>query len=159
MSWASILEETGKILGFLALQYLLGRRATYPYGLLIRFNLEKISLLVLFSDILQTLFLLFFFEFFRDRLNLGHLKKRFFKGKKEAVPPRRERLGKFRKLGVWGVFLVAALPYGGGALSGSILAVALRLEKKKSFFVIVLGCMIGTLFFYLAFKGILGWER
>jgi hypothetical protein len=53
------------------------------------------------------------------------------------------------------VVAIAALPYGGGSLTGSIFAISLKLPKKKAFVLIIVGCIIGSMIFYLVFAGII----
>ena len=66
-----------------------------------------------------------------------------------------ERWAKFKKFGHWGVFFISALPYAGGALTGSIVAISIRMDEKKAFVLIILGCLISTTLYYLGFAGIL----
>lgn len=138
---------------FLGLQYLLGRRGSFPYGLMVKFSLAKISVLVVISDILQTLFLLTFFDFFVHRCSF----LRQFKEKltKKRSQPRQKKSGRLKKMGKIGVLLISAIPYGGGALSGSILATSLKMKKAEAFALIMLGCIVGTGLYYLGFAGII----
>jgi uncharacterized membrane protein len=59
------------------------------------------------------------------------------------------------KYGSTGLIFIAALPYGGGALTGSIVAVSIKMDKKKAFVLITIGCIIGSMLYYLGFAGIL----
>ncbi|MFQ6081956.1 MAG: small multi-drug export protein [Candidatus Aminicenantia bacterium] len=153
MSLDKFAKETGKLIVFFGIQYALGRRGSFPYGLLVKYNLLKISVLVVISDMFQTLFLLYFFEYFIKRLKwVKKLKERL---KKKEPGSQKNRLEKFKKIGGVGVLLISALPYAGGALSGSILATSMRMEKKKAFGIITMGCVIGTCIYYLGFTGII----
>lgn len=147
------LNELWKIVTFLAIQYLLGRRGSFPYGLLVKFSLIKISLLVVLSDIIQTLALMYFFQFTIERWKwLQKIKERL--ERKKNSEPKRSIWGKLKKHGKFGLLVVAALPYGGGALSGSILALSMKIDKKTAFLYIITGCAIGTILYYLGFTGI-----
>jgi hypothetical protein len=55
---STILDELWKIVLFIGVQYTLGRRGSYPYGLLVNFDLVKITLIVILSDMIQTAVLL-----------------------------------------------------------------------------------------------------
>ncbi len=99
---SSFIDELWKMVVFIGIQYTLGRRGSYPYGLLVHFSLVKIT-----------------------------------KWKEVAV------------------VIIAALPYGGGALSGCIIAYSMKMKKRKAFFLIILGCIIGSTLFYLGFYGII----
>jgi hypothetical protein len=58
MTSTLILKEIRQILTFIGIQYSLGRRGSYPYGLLVGFSLFKISTIVVISDMVQTVLLL-----------------------------------------------------------------------------------------------------
>lgn len=148
-----LIKEIGKILSFIGVQYTLGRRGSYPYGLLIHFTLIKITLIVVISDMIQTVFLLNFL----DRV-LGFLKRlrsRLRRNPDAASRPESRTRERFKRYGPIGVFLVATLPYAGGALSGSILACSLKMDKRRAFLLITAGCIIGSIIFHLGFTGIL----
>lgn len=140
------LDELWKILTFFGIQYALGRRGSFPYGLVVKFSLLKITLLVILSDVIQTLVLLNFF---------GYLSEKIPWLKRKKKKPKKSWWEKIKKHGEWGLVFIAALPYGGGALTGSIAAVSMKLEKKRAFLFIIIGCIIGSIIFYLGFTGIL----
>jgi len=150
----SIIEEIGKILSFIGVQYALGRRGSYPYGLLIHFSLVKITLIVIVSDIIQTVFLLHSLEAVIRWIKKirARLRRRPRDSGSTSKKPGWER---FRRFGALGVFVVAALPYAGGALSGSILATSLKMKRGRAFLVIIGGCILGSVLFYLGFSGVL----
>lgn len=150
---SGILDELWKILTFLGIQYLLGRRGSFPYGLLVNFSLIKISLLVVLSDIIQTIILLHLFEFSITRWKWLHKLKARMEQKKKSES-KRTIWAKLKKHGKFGLLVVAAFPYGGGALSGSILALSMKMDKKTAFLYIMTGCAIGTILYYLGFTGI-----
>ena len=138
-----------KILTFFWIQYTLGRRGSFPYGILVHFSLIKIFALVILSDIIQIILLLNFFDFFINKLSiLNKIKKIFMNNSSDK---KKNRLSKFEKYGDWGVLLASSLPFGGGALSGSILAIALKHNKVKAFFIVLAGCIIGTYLYYIGF--------
>ncbi len=154
----AVIEIDGllKFLGFLGVQYTLGRRGSYPYGLLVvNYSLVKISVLVIFSDMIQTAVLLNFFDFlsqrigwlrrFRDRVN--HEYPGNSPGEKKIK--KQTVWNRVKKYGGWGLVAVAALPYGGGSLTGSILAVSIKMNKWPAFFYVITGCIIGTVIFSL----------
>lgn len=143
-----------KLLGFIGVQYALGRRGSYPYGLIVvNYSLFKIAVLVIISDIIQTLVLLNFIDFFSRRIRwLKRFKNRLNHEDREKEPAGSKRKSfwkRVKKYGGWGIVAVAALPYGGGALTGSILAVSIKMNKWRAFFFIIIGCIIGTLIFSL----------
>jgi uncharacterized membrane protein len=148
------MADTWKIAVFLGVQFLLGRRGSFPYGLLAEFSLIKITLLVIVSDIIQALLLLNFFDFFSRKI--PWLKKKIHKCDMEKQEVYTGKWWtKIKKWGTPGLVAVAALPYGGGALTSSILAVSANMNKKPAFFLIVAGCIIGSMIFYLGFSSML----
>jgi uncharacterized membrane protein len=154
MNFNTIIKESLKIISFMGVQYAFGKKGSYPYGILLKFSLLKISIIVVICDMLQTLFLLHLIEVSFDKIKF--LKKMVNKIKhSEESEDRSKFRDKFKKWGAWGLFFVAALPYAGGAISGSILAFSMGMGKKKAFIIITLGCILGALIFYLSFAGIL----
>ncbi len=153
MTLAKILDELWKIIVFIGIQYSLGRRGSYPYGLVVNFSLIKITIIVVISDMIQTVLLLNLLDFFTQKISwLRKWRSRAEEKEKTRSPTSfRARLKKYGNLGL---IIVAALPYGGGALSGSILAYSMKLDKKRAFLFITIGCIIGSILFYLGFAGI-----
>lgn len=142
-----------KLIIFLCIQYALGRRGSFPYGLLVNFSLLKIFLLVIVSDIIQTIILFYFFEYISEHfIYLKRFKQKLSKKYQTKIQNSKK---KFQKIGNTGVLLISALPYAGGALSGSILAISLKIERRKAVLLIITGCIIGTCFYYLCFSGII----
>lgn len=139
------MPEFAKIITFIGVQTLLGKRASFPYGLLVGLNLFEITALVVANDMIQTFVLLNCF---------GYLKSKFpmFKTKERAKKRWKEKIETW---GFPGVIAVSALPYGGGALTGSILAISTNLNKIRAYWSIVAGCIIGSLLFCAGFGGIL----
>lgn len=142
-----LLTVLGNIAAFLGVQFLLGKRGSFPYGLLVGFSLVKITLLVIVSDIIQAFLLLNFFDFFARKV--PWLKKKV--GSCDTPRPAAAGKGVWNRVKRWGapgLVAVAALPYGGGALTGSILALSMDVEKKKAFYFLITGCIIGSVIFY-----------
>ncbi len=153
MNFEKVLATALKILSFVGVQYLFGKKGSYPYGLLLKFNLIEITVLVIICDILQTLFLLYLLDLsFNNIKFLKNIKEKLKASEEKKKSKLREKLIKW---GDWGLFFIAALPYAGGAISGSIVAFSIGMNKRKAFFIIVAGCILGALIFYLSFSGIL----
>ena len=149
-----LLDQVWKIIVLILTHFALGRRGSYPYGLLVNFSLVKITVLVLISDMFLTVGLLHLFELSFEKVGfLRKLKSRL--NKKEKKESQKSFWGKVKKWGGPGIIIIAALPYGGGALTGSILASSMKMEKKRAFLFITIGCIIGAILFYLACTGIL----
>ena len=153
MAFEVVIQEIAKISSLIGVQYFLGRRGSYPFGLLLHYDLLQISAIVVISDVFQTIFLLYFFEYFRRLLGRSPWLKKTWDRKKE----KNDRfLGRFlREYGTWGLFIISAFPYAGGALSGSLLAVSLNIERRLAFGIIMLGCVCSTTLYYFLFAGII----
>jgi uncharacterized membrane protein len=134
-----------EIITFLGVQTLLGKRVSFPYGLLIGLDLLEITALVVASDMAQTFILLNCFDYITTKLQF--LKKR--------ESPTSRLKNKIETWGIPGLIAISALPYGGGALTGSILAVSANIRKTSAYWSIVTGCIIGSLLFCLGFGGIM----
>lgn len=139
------MRKAVEIITFLGVQTLLGKRVSFPYGLLIGLDLIEITALVVASDMVQALVLLNCFDFISAKF-------RFLKRKGRAGGGLKSKMETW---GVPGLIAISALPYGGGALTGSILAVSVNLHKTRAYWSIVIGCIIGSLLFCLGFGGIM----
>ena len=65
--------------------------------------------------------------------------------------------GQIDKYGYWGLILFVGIPLPGiGAWSGSLIAIMLGLDKKKSFICIVIGVFMAALIMSILSYGILG---
>jgi uncharacterized membrane protein len=161
------LKKIWQIFSFIAIQYSLGRRGSFPYGLLLGLSLFEITTIVVISDIVQTILLLNFLVYTRQRFKSIYKKLKLDKNEANneniiAVKKKEKQVQKRKKLTEWlekngsaGLIFIAALPYGGGALTGSIVAVSIKMNKKKAFFLIIIGCIISSFLYYLGFTGLL----
>jgi uncharacterized membrane protein len=148
------LGEGWKVLSLFLLHYVLGKRGSFPYGLLVHFSLLKTAILVIVADIIQTIILLYLFDLLTDKF-------RWIQALKARLDRHREkREGKnwYRRIGGWGtlgLFLLSSLPQGGGALSGCLLAFGLQSRKLPAIIAISLGCIVSAGLFYLVCAGLL----
>jgi uncharacterized membrane protein len=141
-----------EILSFIGVQYLFGKRGSFPFGLILKFGLIKISFLVILSDMILSIFLLNLLPHSIKKIKNLRLVKRFlWREKNKSENLFRKYLKKFGKSGL---LIISALPYGGGALTGTIVATSIKMDKFKAFILITIGCIIGTTIFYMIFSGI-----
>ncbi len=149
----SLWQQSWRLLSFMGIQYTLGRRGSYPYGLLIHYSLAEITVLVLISDVIQTFVLLTLFG--RLSRRLAWLRKHLERSrqKRAALPERswRSRLYRHR---FTALLLISALPYGGGSLSGSFFALSSDSPKLKAFIIILSGCFLCSLLYYFSFAAL-----
>lgn len=138
------------ILSFLILYIAGGRKIAVPYGVAFPNNLFQTIILTTMFDFLQIP--LFYFIYRKSDKGLGILKKLKFVHKKRK--PKIFRWAK--KFGVAGVFILAALPsFGGGIWTSVLLAFLLRIDKKVSYLLIMLGSLIGITFLAFLSHGII----
>ncbi|MCI0470190.1 MAG: small multi-drug export protein [Candidatus Aminicenantes bacterium] len=148
------IAEAWKLAAFFGIQYVLGRRCSYPYGIVVGYSLLKITLLVFICDITITFALLILFE--KSAKKIPWLKKK--RDEYAADKPGKKKknwLQRLKKNKAAAIILITAFPYGGGVLTGSIFAFAMKIPIKKSFFLIIIGSIICSLIFHLGFAGIL----
>ena len=148
------LDESWKLISFFLIQYALGKRGSFPYGLLIGFSLVKVAILVALADILQTIILLNLMEYSLNRVSLFRGLKNFLE-KRQEKRRQRQWLMKLSNLGNLGLLMISSLPQGGGALTGSLVAISLRARKLPAILSISFGCIISSFIFYEIFTGIL----
>jgi uncharacterized membrane protein len=148
----TLLTDIWQILGFIAVQVTLGRRGSYPYGLLLRYSLTQISLLIILCDAVQILILLTSVDSLIRRLPwlARHFERR--REKRISRPPT-HWLNRITKHRFPALVFISALPYGGGALSGSLFALSCQCDKPKAFVFIIIGCILGTLIYHLTLSG------
>lgn len=147
---AQMIKQILRILGFIGVQYLLGKRGSFPYGILMKFSLLEIAALVILSDMIQILVMINLLDVLTEKFPwLRKLRNRKPKRKRDK-PTLWERL---KTQGDYGLLAISALPYGGGAMTGSILAASMKMDKRKAFVIILGGCILGTAIFYAFFAG------
>lgn len=137
------------ILTFLVLQFLFGKKASFPYGILVGIPLLDIGILVILSD---------FSLIFPARLIVSHslhikwltlLQKKLFIN--EDKLERSWWLKFFQNFGRLGVVVAVSTPFAGGVWTGAVLGYALGLKDVESIILIALGAVIGCAVFVLAF--------
>lgn len=140
-------QQTWKLLSFMGVQYILGRRGAYPYGLLIKLSLIEITFLVILCDALQSVALLTLLE------RIPWLSRLLEKARTRRREKKRwawlQRLDSHRFMAM---LIIAAIPYGGGALSGSLFALSTSSPRFKSFLFILTGCFLGTMLYHALFS-------
>lgn len=153
-SLIDFLNEGWKIFTLFLMQYAMGKRGSFPYGVVLHFSLMKIALLVILADIIQTVIILFLFEASARKFSwMQSVKARL--GRYQHKQEQKKWYQKFGGWGLLGIFLISSLPQGGGALTGSILAIGIQAKKTPAIIAISLGCIISDFLFYAAFRGLL----
>ena len=80
--------------------------------------------------------------------------KKIVKWLEKKVDSKREQIDKY---GYWGLILFVGIPLPGtGAWTGSLLAVMLGLDKKRSFLCILVGVVLAAIIMSILSYGVLG---
>jgi uncharacterized membrane protein len=149
-----LLSWTAPFLGLIITQLLLGKKASFPYGILLGFNLYVVSFIIIITDILLMLAVdkvfkiaaktVFPFTIIYSRLL--KLKTHLEEGS----------LGKkLLLLGRMGALIITAIPFAGGVWSGVIVARILNLQYKQTYMLVGVGTVIGCGIFLIIIEGLI----
>lgn len=106
------------------------------------------------GNVLPIPFVLLFLEFILDLFEKWNPTKKIVKWLEKKVDSKREQIDKY---GYWGLILFVGIPLPGtGAWTGSLLAVMLGLNKKKSFACILVGVVLAAIIMSILSYGVLG---
>lgn len=106
------------------------------------------------GNLLPIPFILMFLEFILNILDKWSFTSKFVKWLHKKVESNR---GQIDKYGYLGLILFVGIPLPGtGAWTGSLIAVVLGLDKKKSFICIILGVLLASIIMSIVSYGILG---
>lgn len=106
------------------------------------------------GNVLPIPFVLLFLEKILELFSKWSATKKVVTWLEKKVDSKREQIDKY---GYWGLVLFVGIPLPGtGAWTGSLLAVMLGLDKKKSFGCILLGVILAAIIMSIVSYGILG---
>lgn len=121
---------------------------------LLKVNIYKALAICFLGNIFPIPLVLILLNKIFDILKKWKLTKKLVDWLEKKLLSKRDQLDKY---GYWGLLLFVGIPLPGtGAWTGSGLAVLLGLDKKKSFFFIVLGVLLAELIMAIFSYGILG---
>lgn len=137
------------------IQLILGKKASFPYGVLMGMSPVNIGVTVLITDI----GLMFFAQaLLENSLRLKWLKKlqqKIFIS--EDKLERSRWLRSFQNLGRLGVVIATSIPLSGGIWTGLLMSKVLGLGKAESYVLVALGSTFGCAIFVVSFLGIVYW--
>jgi uncharacterized membrane protein len=143
------------LLTLVGIQLVLGKKAAFPYGLVMGLSPVFVGLIVLVQDIAQTPLII--------SLLGGSSRLRWLEKWRRKLMLDEERLKNYRWMR-WikhmqhlGIVLIVSTPFAGGIWTGCLLSHAFGLRKLNSFVMITIGSAIGTVIFVLSFIGIVHW--
>jgi len=106
------------------------------------------------GNVLPIPFVLLFLKFVLDLFGKWKVTKKIVDWLEEKVESKREQIDKY---GYWGLVLFVGIPLPGtGAWTGSLLAVMLGLDRKKSFICILIGVLMAAAIMSVLSYGIIG---
>ncbi len=150
----SLLREAAILITLVCIQFTLGKKCSFPYGVIMGTSPITVGFVALGCDILLAIMVrtlienssrLKILKKYRDRLTAHELKVK------------RSKLASFQNLGKIGVVLVVSIPCAGGVWSGAILSQILALKRTDFYWTIILGSAIAAAIFVLSFEGIIHW--
>ena len=114
----------------------------------------RAAIICVAGNVLPIPFVLLFLNFVLGILAKWKVTKKVVTWLEKKVEEKREQIDKY---GYWGLILFVGIPLPGtGAWTGSLLAVMLGLNRKKSFVCILLGVILAAIIMSILSYGILG---
>ena len=114
----------------------------------------RAAIICVVGNVLPIPFVLLFLKFVLEILSKWNVTKKIVTWLEKKVESKREQIDKY---GYWGLVIFVGIPLPGtGAWTGSLLAVMLGLNRKKSFVCILLGVIMAAIIMSILSYGILG---
>lgn len=119
-------------------------------------NIEFIKALIIciIGNVLPIPFVLLFLEKILDLFEKWSVTKKIVRWLEKKAHSKREQIDKY---GYWGLVLFVGVPLPGtGAWTGSLIAIILGLNRKRSFVCILIGVIVAAIIMSILSYGILG---
>ena len=114
----------------------------------------KALLICVVGNLLPIPFVLLFLEKILKIFEKWKVTRKFVKWLEKKADSKRDQIDKY---GYWGLILFVGIPLPGtGAWTGSLVAVMLGLDKKKSFLCIIIGVILASIIMSILSYGIIG---
>ncbi|MCF7840836.1 MAG: small multi-drug export protein, partial [Candidatus Marinimicrobia bacterium] len=137
------------IVSIVVAQFLLGKKASFPLGLVLGFSAWAIATIVIVCDLVLMFILLNLFAVSISRLKWMRLVRRRFEWAQEWLAEGRWTR-KLIPVGWLGVVAITAIPLAGGVWSGVALSRTMAMTRNQSIITITLGIMLGCAIFLFA---------
>jgi uncharacterized membrane protein len=150
-----ILKLAFVLLTLIGIQFVFGKKASFPYGILMGLKPVPIGAVVLACDLALIPLALAALQ--------GALKIRWLPwwnrqlGLSEARLNRSHFSRYLQSLGKLGLVLVVSIPLSGGVWTGTVISRLLGLKRSENYLYIGLGSLIGCAIFVLSFIGVIHW--
>ena len=121
---------------------------------LLDIEFTRAAVICVVGNVLPIPFVLLFLRFVLDLFEKWKVTKKIVTWLEKKVESKREQIDKY---GYWGLVIFVGIPLPGtGAWTGSLLAVMLGLNRKKSFVCILIGVLLAAIIMSILSYGILG---
>jgi uncharacterized membrane protein len=141
------------LLTLIGLQLVLGKKAAFPYGLVMGLSPVFVGLVVLAQDVIQTPFIIMLLQGTAQVPWLEKFRRRLILDEERLKSSR--MMGWLKRVQHLGVVVVVSTPFAGGIWTGCILSHVFGLGRLNAFVLIAVGSVFGTIIFVLSFIGIL----
>ncbi|OIO66389.1 MAG: hypothetical protein AUJ47_01460 [Candidatus Marinimicrobia bacterium CG1_02_48_14] len=142
------------LLSIVVAQFLFGKKAAFPLGLILGYTAYGVALIVILCD-LALMFVVYqiFSASFAKLKWIQNLRYRFESGQAWLAGGRWTR--KLIPLGWLGVVAITATPFAGGVWTGIALSRTLAMNAKQTYWAVGLGSVIGCAIFLFAALGVM----
>ncbi len=138
----------------IAIHLVLGKKASFPYGLVFGFNTWLIAILVIITDFAEIPFYRWLIAGAFDKIK----PLQWLHGKldhRESAFSQKRLYRWFIHAGALGVFILVIIPGAGGVQTGTLLSHILHLSKSRANVALGIGSIIGCLVFVAGAEGIM----
>jgi uncharacterized membrane protein len=142
-----------RVLTFMGIQMVLGRKFSFPYGVVSQFKIHTVIMLIFICDIVMAIVLLYYLDVLSEKF-VFFRKIKSLPSKKKKSQSKFKLFEKLRKFSGFGLFVVSANPYVGGCFWGCLFAHTIGIKRIPALVIVIIGSLICTLFYVLTWKGI-----
>ncbi|RJP80717.1 MAG: hypothetical protein C4524_03070 [Candidatus Zixiibacteriota bacterium] len=143
------------LLTLFGVQLLLGKKASFPYGVIMGLSPVAIGVVVLFSEVVQGAVLMALLSTAHRIRWLSRLRQRLIVDEERLKQSRWWR--RFHNMKRLSIVVVVSTPLAGGIWTGTILWHLFGLKKLDAVVLLGIGSVIGCAIFVLSFIGIVNW--
>lgn len=143
------------LLTLIAIQFTLGKKGAFPYGVIVGLSPVLIGVIVVLCDFAL---IPFAYWLIRGTRRIGWLERKRRKLElSEEKMRRRPLLQTLRKAQFFSVAAVTATPFAGGVWTGAVLSHLFGFKAPQAYLSIAIGAVVGGAVFVLSFLGLVHW--
>jgi uncharacterized membrane protein len=141
------------LLTLIGIQFVLGKKAAFPYGMVMGLSPVFVGMVVLAQDVIQTPLVIRLLEGTTRFSWLEKFRRRLIVDEERLKNSR--LMGWLRRMQHLGIVVVVSTPFAGGIWTGCILSHAFGLNRLNAFLLIALGSTFGVIIFVLSAIGLM----